>query len=54
MIVYEESPANNGCQDDSFSNDEVDSDTEIENALAIINTELNEKNNKKWLFKKER
>jgi len=53
MIVYEESPANNGCQDDSFSNDEVDSDTEIENALAIINTELNEKIIKSGYLKKK-
>ncbi|OUM69862.1 hypothetical protein PIROE2DRAFT_68474 [Piromyces sp. E2] len=42
MIVYEECP-NNGYVEDSFSNDELDSDTEIENALAIINTEINEK-----------
>jgi len=53
MIVYEENP-NSGYIDDSFSNDEVDSEIEIENALAIINTGLNEKNYKEWLFKKER
>ncbi|ORX41630.1 PH-domain-containing protein [Piromyces finnis] len=53
MIVYEECPANNGCADDSFSNDELDSDTEIENALAIINTEINEKIIKSGYLKKK-
>jgi hypothetical protein len=52
MIVYEENP-NNGYIDDSFSNDELDSETEIENALAIINTEINEKIIKSGYLKKK-
>jgi hypothetical protein len=52
MIVYEENP-NSGYIDDSFSNDEVDSEIEIENALAIINTGLNEKIIKSGYLKKK-